>query len=100
MRHKYSILAAALLTLPLMACQVRQTKEAEAPEVEVKGGQLPEYDVDTADVEVGTTPKDVTIPDVDVDVKTRETTVQMPDVDVNPPEQNRREEAAEGEDPN
>lgn len=100
MRNKTSILLAALLTLPLVACQVRQTKEAEAPEVNVEGGQLPEYDVDTADVVVSTTPKDITVPDVDVDVKGRETTVQVPDVDVVPPEQNRREEAAEGEDPN
>jgi hypothetical protein len=98
MSKKTSVLVAVLLTLPLAACQVRQTEEAKAPEVEVEGGQLPEYDVDTADVDVTTKPQDITVPDVDV--STRETTVQVPDVDVKSPDQNREEEANEGEDPN
>lgn len=98
MRSKIALLLAATLILPLAACQVRQTEEGELPEVEVQGGNMPEYDVDAADVEVTTTPTDVTVPDIDV--STQERTVPMPDVNVIPPEENVREEAAEGEDPN
>jgi hypothetical protein len=100
MRSKTSILLAAALLVPLVGCQVRQTREAKAPEVEVKGGQLPEYDVDTADVVISTTPRDITVPDVDVDVKGRETTVRVPKVDVIPPGESRDEDDNEGEDPN
>lgn len=52
--------------LGLAACDVDQTKEAELPEVEVKGGQMPEFDVETADVDVGTKTTTVEVPDVDV----------------------------------
>lgn len=61
---------ATSLTLPfalgLAACDVDQTKEGDMPEVEVTGGQLPEYDVETADVDVGTEEKTVEVPDVDI----------------------------------
>lgn len=56
----------APLAIGLAACDVDQTKEAELPEVEVKDGQMPEYDVDTAEVEVGTEKKTIEVPDVDV----------------------------------
>jgi uncharacterized lipoprotein len=98
MRSKLALLLAVFLVLPLAACQVRQTEEGELPEVEVQGGNMPEYDVDTADVEVTTREADVTVPDVDV--TTEERTITVPDVNVRTPEENREEEAAEGEDPN
>jgi hypothetical protein len=82
--RKLSILMIALLAIPLVGCNVRQTEEGEMPEVEVEGGQLPEYDVSTADV----------------DVKTKETTIEVPTLDVQSPSENEAEEAAEGEDPN
>lgn len=56
----------APLAIGLAACDVDQTKEAELPEVDVKGGQMPEYDVETADVDVGTKKTEVEVPDVDV----------------------------------
>ena len=56
----------APLAIGLAACDVDQTKEAELPEVEVKGGQAPEFDVETADVDVGTEKKTIEVPDVDV----------------------------------
>jgi hypothetical protein len=56
----------APLAIGLAACDVDQTKEAELPEVEVKGGQAPEFDVETAEVEVGTEKKTIEVPDVDV----------------------------------
>lgn len=62
------ILAAASI-LGLAACDVDQTKEAELPEVEVNasGGQMPEFDVDAATVNVGTENKTIEVPTVDVD---------------------------------
>ena len=63
------LIAASLIApfaLGLAACDVDQTKEAELPEVEVKGGQAPEFDVETAEVEVGTEEKTIEVPDVDV----------------------------------
>ena len=53
----------------LAACDVDQTKEGELPEVEVNatGGQLPEYDVDAPEVNVGMENKTVQVPTVDVD---------------------------------
>lgn len=66
-------------------CRVRQTEEGEMPDVdvEVKGGNVPEYDVDAADVDVKARETEVTVPDVDVSTEKRKVTV--PDVDVNMP---------------
>lgn len=53
----------------IAACDVDQTKEAELPDVDVNasGGQLPQYDVDAATVNVGTENKTIEVPTVDVD---------------------------------
>ncbi|MBB3034269.1 hypothetical protein [Alteriqipengyuania lutimaris] len=68
---KAIITAAALGTaaLALAGCDVEQTEEAEMPEVE--GGNMPEYDVDTADVDVDTdtTTEEIEVPTMDVDVE-------------------------------
>lgn len=56
----------APLAISLAACDVDQTREGEMPEVDVQGGQMPAYDVETADVDVGTEERTVTVPDVDV----------------------------------
>ncbi len=60
--------AAVIAVLGLAACDVDQTREAEAPEVEVDAtaGQLPRYDVDAPEVDVGTKNVVVQVPDVDV----------------------------------
>jgi hypothetical protein len=60
----------APLAIGLAACDVDQTKKAELPEVDVKGGQMPEYDVQPAEV----------------DVKTKTTTIEVPDVDIKTPD--------------
>ncbi len=76
---------AALFAVSLGACSVEKTEEGEMPDVEVKGGELPEYDVDAAEVSVGTQTATVATPDVDVSTQT--STVTVPDVDVKmPPE--------------
>ncbi|MFN2099406.1 hypothetical protein [Altererythrobacter sp. MF3-039] len=52
----------------LSACDVDQTEEGEMPDVDVEGGNLPEFDVETADVDVGTEEVTVDVPTVDVDM--------------------------------
>ena len=62
----------------LAACDVDQTQEGELPEVNVSGGQMPEYDVDAANVQVGTTSETVEVPTIE----TETTTVEVPTVGV------------------
>lgn len=62
-----AMLCLSILVLPLAACSVEQTEEGELPEVEVEGGNMPEYDVDAADVEVGTEERTITVPDIDIE---------------------------------
>ncbi len=81
MKRTLALIAAAAATLTA-ACEVDQTKQAEAPDVDVNasGGQLPEFDVDAKEVEAGTVEREVSVPDVDVN--TEETTVEVPTVEV------------------
>jgi hypothetical protein len=82
MRTKIAgILAVAALALPLVACTVKKTEEGELPKIEE--GKLPEYEVQPAEVNVSSTPVEVTVPDVDV--STEKKTVEVPKVEVNPP---------------
>lgn len=62
-----SVLIAPLI-IGLAACDVDQTEEGEMPDVEVSGGNMPEFDVETADVDVGTKTTTVEVPTVDVDM--------------------------------
>ncbi len=66
MKKTFAALAATGIILSLAACDVDQTEEGSLPEVE--GGNLPEYDVEPADVDVDTGTKTVEVPTVDVDV--------------------------------
>ena len=59
-------LAIGPMVLGLAACDVDQTKEGEMPDVEVTGGQLPEYDVEPVEVDVKTEKKTIEVPTVDV----------------------------------
>lgn len=64
------ILFAALVgatCLGLAACDVDQTEEGEMPDVDVSGGQAPEYDVEGPEVNVGTETRTVETPTIDVD---------------------------------
>lgn len=45
---------------------IDQTREAKAPDIKVTGGQAPAFDVDTADVNVGTKKETIEVPTVDV----------------------------------
>ncbi len=65
--HKLLAVSALTGALVLTGCKVEQTREGEAPDVEIEGGQAPEFDVEGPDVDVGTDTTVVTTPDVDVD---------------------------------
>ena len=67
MRKFLSLLVAPLFVVGIAACDVDQTEEGEMPDVDVEGGQVPEYDVDAADVEIGTDTAVVEVPDVNVE---------------------------------
>lgn len=84
MIKKFVVLAAViLLAMSMMACSVEKTEEGALPEVSVEGGNLPEYDVDVADVDVNTQTTTITTPDIDVSTQT--TTITTPDVDITMP---------------
>jgi hypothetical protein len=75
----------ALLTVGAsVSCSVDQTREAAAPDVDVDvdPGRWPQYDVNWADVEVGTSQRTVQVPVVRVDREPREITVPYIDIDV------------------
>jgi Cu/Ag efflux protein CusF len=75
--------AATATLVSLTSCDVKQTQEAKAPEVTVKEGQMPKYDVDTAKVTVDSQQKEVTVPKVTTEQKS----VTVPDVDVTMPDE-------------
>ena len=67
--NKFTTAALTLTaTLGLAACDIDQTEEGSLPDVEVEGGNLPEFDVETADVDVGTEEVTVDVPTLDVDM--------------------------------
>jgi predicted small secreted protein len=68
MKKTVALMLASCMTLA--ACDVDQTKEGEMPDVDVNasGGQVPEFNVEGPDVNVGTENKTVEVPTVDVDV--------------------------------
>ena len=74
------LLALGASAIALGGCQAEQTQEGELPDVDVtaEGGQLPEYDVETADVDVGTREETVTVPDIDVTMPDEQPTTDEP----------------------
>ena len=57
---------ALVVGLGFAGCRVRQTEEGKMPEVQVKDGKVPKYDVDTAKVEVKKEKVEVDVPKVKV----------------------------------
>jgi len=87
MRTTLTVLAVIIIALiAVWAIDIDFSGETEMPtaDVQVEGGNLPDADVDTADVDVQTEEQTVTVPDVDV--TTEEQTVPTPDVTVTEPE--------------
>ncbi|QIK41151.1 hypothetical protein [Pontivivens nitratireducens] len=68
MKVAIGIIVAVLVVLGLFFFfDLNQTQDGELPNVEVTGGEMPEYDVDAGDVDVGTTERTVTVPTVDLE---------------------------------
>ena len=79
------IIAAIVLVLAIAAfafgvVDINQTRETKMPEVAVKGGQTPAFDVKTAKVEVGSRKTDVDVPTIKVD--TTKEAIDVPVIDV------------------
>jgi hypothetical protein len=81
--------------LPLamvIGCTVDQTQEARAPDVDVDAGRWPQYEVNWADIDVGTSERTITVPVVRIEKESRQITV--PFIDINPPGARERDERA------
>lgn len=78
------IAAVVVAVVAFYMIDVDQTQEAKLPDVnvDVEGGQLPSYDVQTGSVDVGTEKKTIKVPEVDVNMVEKEITV--PSIDVDP----------------
>ncbi|MEQ8657826.1 MAG: hypothetical protein RIC24_11040 [Hyphomicrobiales bacterium] len=63
---------------------VEQTQEARMPtvDIQVEGGQAPEFDVETGSVDIGTTTETVEVPNVEITTNEREIT--LPTLEVEP----------------
>jgi hypothetical protein len=74
MTGKTMLMSAIAMTsmLALSACKVDQTEEGALPDVEVtaEGGNLPKYEVETAEVDMGTRTVEMEVPTA---------TIEMPD---------------------
>lgn len=81
--NKLTIVALSALAFGIAGCEVQKTQEGKMPDVEVKDGQIPKYDVTPPDVNVTSDPTTVTVP-TGVDVKTEEKTLNIPKVEVTP----------------
>ena len=69
-RNALFAVCSASLMFALSGCNVEKTEEGELPEVKVEGGNMPKYEVETPEVEVGTKTVEVEVPTA---------TVEMPD---------------------
>ncbi len=85
MRKVFSIICVVGL---LMSCNIEKKKDGELPTVDVdidaEAGELPDYEVAWADVNVGTTTKTVEIPKLVIVMEEEE--VEVPFIDVNMPD--------------
>jgi hypothetical protein len=82
-------LSLSMLLVPLASCQIEKEQAARLPEVNIKPGRLPEYDIKGPDVKVGVTKRTVTVPKVIV--VQEEETVEVPYIDVDLPGVERKE---------
>ena len=91
MKKTLSIIALAFL---IISCDVKQKKETKLPDVDVDvdvdAGQLPTFDVDWADVNVGMKTAKVMIPKVVIVMEEEE--VEVPYIDVDMPNSGEKEE--------
>lgn len=80
-----------ILAILFTSCNIDKKGSVELPEVDVdvEEGNLPSFDVDWADIDVGTTTKTVTVPKVRVVME--EVEVEVPVIDVDMPNEDKEE---------
>ena len=67
MRKLMTFALVSTAAMGLAACDVEQTEEGDMPDVEVEGGNLPEYDIDTPDVNVTSEEETIEVPKIEVE---------------------------------
>lgn len=94
--HIYKLSVVMIMMLALSSCDVKQKKETELPEVDVdlavEAGQLPDFEIDWADVKVGTKTKTVEIPKVVIVMEEEEVDIPYLDIDMPQNDQDRNSE--------
>lgn len=88
--ERFGLVAVAAFAFVGLGCDVDVKDQGTLPDVDVDAtpGEAPNVDVHGPDVDVSSTEKEVTVPDVDVDVTPKEKTVTVPDVNVDVPAEN------------
>lgn len=66
MLRRLMTVAALVMSLGAVACTAEVEEEGKMPDVDVQGGEMPQVDVDPANVEVSTDTQTVVTPDVDI----------------------------------
>ena len=75
----------ALAWFAFVMVDVDQTQQAELPEVNVEGGQLPEFEAEVGSVSVGETQMEVEVPEVEVTTETE--ILNVPTLEITTPEE-------------
>jgi hypothetical protein len=93
-RAPATAMSTALLAIGIMltGCSVEKTQSAKAPDVDVDvdSGRWPKFNVNWADVDVGTKTKSISVPKLEW--KREQAQIQVPYIDINPPGGGDREE--------
>lgn len=89
MKNLLTLVCVALL---MTSCDIKQKKETKLPDldIDVEAGQLPTFDVDWADVNVGTKTETIAVPKVVIVMEEEE--VEVPYIDVDMPNAGEKEE--------
>lgn len=79
------VAVAALALFAFYMVDIDQTQEGALPtiSVDVDAGQLPEFDADVGEINLGTTQVEVTVPEVEI--KETTATISLPTLSVEPP---------------
>ncbi|MBX3443932.1 MAG: hypothetical protein KF774_16105 [Planctomyces sp.] len=77
----WMVFGCAALAGLLSACDVDVRDPGQLPEVDVRGGRMPDMDVNAPDVDVRMEERTIDVP-TDIDVRTEERTIDVPTIDV------------------
>jgi hypothetical protein len=76
------IVLLAVIGYALGLFNVDTSGDLKTPEISVSGGEIPEVQLETGDIDIGTEKATVAVPDVDV--TTDEVQIEVPTVEINP----------------